>query len=65
MSSYFADGSGYQWSEWQTRTGLMQPLSGKSPWLAIWDKHLRRLVRLTVRQSKILGAPRHPQRGPR
>eukprot|EP00210_Caulerpa_lentillifera_P000859 g832.t1 len=52
MSSYFTDNSGYKWSDWQTRTGLMQPLSGKSPWLAIWDKHLRRLVRLTIRLSK-------------
>ena len=46
---YFRDSSGYTCSEWQTRKNLMQPLLEKPPWLAVWDRLLRRLVRMTSR----------------
>ena len=31
----------------------MEPLLEKPPWLAVWDRHLRRLVRLTTRLGKL------------
>ena len=53
---YFRDSSGYSCSEWQTRKNLMQPLLEKPPWLAVWDRLLRRLVRMTSRLGYFIPA---------
>ncbi|CAD7702924.1 unnamed protein product, partial [Ostreobium quekettii] len=52
---YFPDDSGYKAPEWQTRRALMKPLLEKSPWLAVWDRQVRKLVRLAIRMGELQG----------
>lgn len=52
---YFPDDSGFKAPEWQTRRALMKPLLEKSPWLAVWDRHVRKLVRLAIRMGELQG----------
>lgn len=52
---YFPDDSGYKAPEWQTRRGLMRPLLEKPPWLAAWDRQIRKLVRLASRTGEVQG----------
>ncbi|GMH33627.1 hypothetical protein BSKO_01461 [Bryopsis sp. KO-2023] len=53
MYTYCPDDTSFRAPDWQTRWGLMQPLLDKPPWLAAWDRYLRRLVRLAFRLGEI------------
>lgn len=53
LYTYCPDNSGFNAPDWQTRSGLMRPLLEKPPWLAVWDRTLRKLVRLMFRLGEV------------
>lgn len=53
LYTYCPDHCGFHTPDWQTRSGLMRPLLEKPPWLAVWDRTLRKLVRLAFRLGEI------------